>query len=100
MNFVLALSLLASGAFNSILERAFTHVDRREWAEADRSLAEAEADDPVVFAANNLHYLQGRVAEHLGDWSRASSEFSQILPENPLSPLALWHRAQAAAQMR
>jgi soluble lytic murein transglycosylase-like protein len=101
MSFILVLaSALLSTLFDSTTERAFVLAQNNEWAGAASALDQAYADDPVLFAANNFHYLRGRAAENQRDWPRALEEFKQIGPENPLYILAAWHAAKASAELR
>ena len=92
-------SALLSTLFDSTIERAFVLAQNNEWAGVASALDQAYADDPVLFAANNFHYLRGRAAENQREWPRALEEFKQIGPENPLYNLATWHAAKASAEL-
>src|SRR5215469_14908346 len=94
---VMLLMLLLSSLFPVTVERAFERFENHDWAGAGLELDQAAKDDPALFAANNLQYLRGRIAENQLDWTHARIEFSQIMPGNPLRPLALWHEAIATA---
>src|SRR5688572_24023458 len=101
MNHVLTLALaLLSTTFETTIDRAFTAFRNSEWSGAASALDRAYDEDPALFAANNFHYLRGRVAENQRDWKRAQREFGKIEPANPLHKLATWHSALAAARLR
>ena len=57
------LFVFALTPFESSIERAFTAIQNKEWITAAAGLDEAYAEQPAIFAANNFHYLRGRVAE-------------------------------------
>ena len=63
------------------------------------ALDEAYAKDPITFAANNYHYLRGRIAESENNWLRARDEFQKIGSGNPLLPLATFHAARASIKL-
>jgi soluble lytic murein transglycosylase-like protein/TolA-binding protein len=63
-------------------------------------LDEAFADQPEMFAANNLHYLRGRIADRQGDWARAREEFRKVGSGNPLYAVASWHAARLSVRLR
>ncbi len=94
----MVVALTMSGLFPSTIERALTLARNHEWAGAAAALDQAAAEDPALFAANNFHYLRGRLAENQYDWTRARQEFQAIPPGNPLGVLAVWHTAIAAAR--
>jgi tetratricopeptide (TPR) repeat protein len=101
MSFVLALLLLsATTPFESSIDRAFTGIQNSEWPSAAAALDQALNEQPAIFAANNFHYLRGRVAEMQGDWQRAREEFKKIAADNPLYAAASWHAAWASAKLR
>jgi len=93
------LFVFALTPFESSIERAFTAIQNKEWITAAAGLDEAYAEQPTIFAANNFHYLRGRVAEDQGDWQRARDEFRKIAEDNPLHALASWHAARAFARL-
>jgi soluble lytic murein transglycosylase-like protein len=99
MEFVLALLLLIPG-LEPNLERVFQLIESGDWGGAAIVLDQVVLEDPEGFAANNLHYLRGRVAANQKDWSRARSEFAKVSPDNPLRTLAMWQGARAAAELR
>ncbi|HLQ78841.1 MAG TPA: transglycosylase SLT domain-containing protein [Terriglobia bacterium] len=86
-------------SFGSNVESAQTRVQSGDWKGAADSLDAAETADPALFDANNLHYLRGRTAENLKDWSRAGIEFEKLSPGGALRPLAAWHAARAALHL-
>jgi soluble lytic murein transglycosylase-like protein/outer membrane protein assembly factor BamD (BamD/ComL family) len=98
-SWLLLLTAVVETPFVSNVDRAVSHVQSRDWREADAALSKAWADDPSAFDANNLHYLWGRTAEELQDWARALEGFSRIDSKNPLRPLAAWHAARAAMKL-
>ncbi len=100
MHFVLLLTLVSSTVFTPTVERAFSLFRSADWAGAASALDQAHADDSELFAANNLHYLRGRIAELQADWMRARDEFTRLAPANPLYSLATWHAARASARLR
>src|SRR3954454_16624077 len=97
---VMVLILLSSGLFPSSVDRAFDRVEHRDWNGAAQALDQAATDDPALFAANNLPYLRGRIAENQFDWPRARTEFSRIPASNSLRPLAAWHQALASGHIQ
>jgi soluble lytic murein transglycosylase-like protein len=100
MTFVLVLaSILVQTSFETTIERAFTLIKNKDWPGAADSLDEAGSIAPDLYAANNFHYLRGRVAESQRDWQRALDEFKQISADNPLYTIAAWHAAGAAARL-
>src|SRR5687767_3447423 len=100
MNFVLLLApVLLWITFEATIDRAFTLIRNSEWSGAAAALDQAYAEDPVLFSANNFHYLRGRVAEHERDWNRARQEFTKVGSGNPLHELATWHAARASANL-
>jgi len=100
MSFVLTLLVLSAlTPFESNVDRAFTGIQNSEWTSAASALDEALAVDPAIFAANNFHYLRGRVAENQGDWQRAREEFKQIQSDNPLYSVAMWRAGRASAKL-
>jgi soluble lytic murein transglycosylase-like protein len=100
MNALLMLVLpLAGLIFVPAVEQALNLAQNREWHAAAEALDRAYAEDPVLFGANNLHYLRGRVAEAQNDWGRAVEEFGRVSGKNPLRPLAAWRGAMAAAKI-
>src|SRR5215510_2144417 len=99
MSFALTLILLFATPFESSVDRAVTCIQNNDLTAAAAALDEAYADQPAVFAANNLHYLRGRVAESQGDWRRAREAFSQITKDNPLYAIATWRAARASAKL-
>jgi soluble lytic murein transglycosylase len=99
MYLVLLLSLFSSTVFTPTVERAFSLFKTGDWAAAASALDEAYSDDPELFAANNLHYLRGRIAESQNDWARARTEFEKVTAENPLYALAMWHAARSAVRL-
>ena len=100
MYFVLLLPLLLSTVFTPTVERAFSLFRDADLPGAASALDQAYADDPELFAANNLHYLRGRIAETQMDWARAKSEFTALTSENPLYPLAMWHAARVSVRLQ
>ncbi len=100
MFFVLLLAILASPGFEPAIERAFAAIQNNEWAGAASALDQALAEDSRVFAANNFHYLRGRIAENQREWGRAREEFQKIPAGNPLQPLAAWHAARASVRLQ
>ena len=101
MSFVLAFLLIFGPTpFESKIDRAFLGIQNNDWAAAAAALDEAHAEQPMTFAANNFHYLRGRVAENQGDWQRSLQEFKQVGSNNPLYAVALWHAARASAKLR
>ena len=90
---------IAETPFESSVDQALGLAQNRDWKGAMTVLDRAWASDPTAFEANNLHYLRGRVAEEQKDWGRASEEFGQIGPRNPLRALASWHGANAAMRL-
>ena len=100
MSFVLTLLLvLAATPFESTIDRAFTNLRNNDWMNAGSALDEAYTADPLMFEANNFHYLRGRVAENQSDWMRARQEFERVAIDNPLHALASWHAAKAAIRL-
>src|SRR5262245_37471739 len=100
MSFVLTLLFLwATTPFETSIDRAHAAIQNNDWHAAAASLDEAKSQDPAMFAANNFHYLRGRVAENEGQWERAREEFKQIGVNNPLYALGLWHAARASAKL-
>jgi soluble lytic murein transglycosylase-like protein/TolA-binding protein len=101
MSFVVTLLLLLGPtSFELKIDQAYSQIESQDWNGAAVTLDQAGAEQPAMFAANNFHYLRGRVAEHQGDWVRAKQEFAQIASDNPLYPLALWHYAVVATKLR
>ena len=100
MHFVLLLTLLSSTVFAPTVERAFSMLKSADWAGTAAALDHAYSDDPGLFAANNLHYLRGRIAERQGNWTKAKEEFTKLSETNPLYTLATWHAARASAHLR
>jgi soluble lytic murein transglycosylase-like protein len=101
MSFVLTLLLAyAAAPLQTHLEQAFAGFQSNNWQAAAAALDAAQSEQPALFAANNLHYLRGRVAESLGDWQRAREEFKLAGQNNPLSAPALWRAARASAKLR
>jgi soluble lytic murein transglycosylase-like protein len=100
MNSMVIVTLVLSSLFSQIIERAFTLVQNRDWPAAAAALDEAAADDSALFAANNLSYLRGRIAETSSDWSRAREEFLKIPQGHSLRPLAAWHAAMVSLQLK
>ena len=98
LTFTLSLLLLPA-SFLSSLEEAWTHYESRELVSALDALDRAYAADPDLFSANNLDYLRGRIVELQNDWNASDSKFSKIGPQNPLYPMALWHRARALIEL-
>jgi len=96
----LLLTLFVSDIFVPAVDRAFTLAANRDWTGAAQALDQAAADDPMLFVANSLPYLRGRIAENQQDWTRSRSEFAKIGQENPLHPLAVWHTAVASAHVQ
>lgn len=92
-------SILLQTSFESTVDHAFTFIRNNNWVSASSALDEAYVEAPRLFAANNFHYLRGRVAENQRDWHRALEEFKQIAPENPLYKIAAWHAARASARL-
>jgi len=100
MSFVLVLwPVLVSMVFESTIDRAVMLARNSDWAGAASALDEAYIEDPTSFAANNLHYLRGRVSESQRDWAHALEEFQKIGPENPLYAQAVWHAARISVQL-
>jgi tetratricopeptide (TPR) repeat protein len=99
MNSMVIVILVLSGLFPQIIERAFNSFQQRDWPSAAAALDEAAVDDSATYAANNLAYLRGRVAENQSDWARSLKEFQSIGSDNPLRPLAVWHAAAAALRL-
>src|SRR5947208_5939 len=100
MSFLLTLLLVfAATPFESSIERAFAGIQNNEWKAAASALDQAYALDPVTFAANNFHYLRGRVAASEKDWQRARDEFKKVGTGNPLNALATFHAAQVSAKL-
>jgi soluble lytic murein transglycosylase-like protein/TolA-binding protein len=100
MSLVLTLlSLWAATPFETSIDRAHAAIQNDEWHAAAASLDEARAQDSALFAANNFHYLRGRVAENEGQWERAREEFKRIGVNNPLYALSLWRAARASAKL-
>jgi soluble lytic murein transglycosylase len=97
---VILLPLLTANTFATSIEQAFAFTQMHEWNAAASVLDQAYAEDPSPFGANNLHYLRGRIAENQDDWGRARAEFETIVVGNPLRPLAAWHLARAAIELR
>jgi tetratricopeptide (TPR) repeat protein len=93
------LLVLATTPFESTIDRAFTQIQNNDWAGAASALDQAASEQPDLFAANNFHYLRGRVAENQGDWRRAREEFAQAVQNNPLATVALWHSARASSKL-
>src|SRR5205814_8235137 len=96
---VIILPLLTANVFASDLDHALALAQNKEWAAAASVLDQAVAEDAASFAANNLHYLRGRIAENQKEWSRALSEFEAIELGNPLHDLALLHAAKASLHL-
>jgi len=90
---------IAETPFQSSVDQALGLTQNRDWNGAMALLDRAWTADPVAFDTNNLHYLRGRIAEEQKDWARATDEFAQIGPKNPLRPLAVWHAANAAMRL-
>jgi soluble lytic murein transglycosylase-like protein/TolA-binding protein len=100
MTFVLVLaSILIQTSFESTVDHASTLIRNNDPAGAAAVLDQAQTEYPDLFAANNLHYLRGRIAEDQRDWQRALEEFKQIGADNPLYALAVWHAAKASARL-
>jgi soluble lytic murein transglycosylase len=100
MSFVLTLLFaVAVTPFESKIEKAFTGIQNSDWTAAAAALDEAFAEQPAIFAANNFHYLRGRVAESQGEWRRATEEFKRVGRNSPLYAPALWHAARSSAKM-
>jgi soluble lytic murein transglycosylase-like protein/lipopolysaccharide biosynthesis regulator YciM len=101
MSIVLTLILLAATTpFESNIDRAFAGIQNSEWLSAAAALDQAFNEQPGIFAANNFHYLRGRVAETQGDWQRARDEFKKIAADNPLYAAAIWHAAWSSMKLR
>jgi len=101
MSFALTLLfVLATTPFESRIDQAFNALQKNDWTATAAALDDAYAADAPLFAANNFHYLRGRVAETQGDWRRAVTEFKQVAQNNPLYVSALWHTARASAKLR
>jgi len=101
MSFLLTLLVLvAANPFESKIEEAFAGIRSNDWTSAAASLDGAYSEQPAMFAANNFHYLRGRIAENQGDWRRARDEFKKAATNNPLYPAAMWHAARSAAKLR
>jgi soluble lytic murein transglycosylase-like protein len=96
---MLAFLLLQTSSFESIVDRAFVHIRNNDWAAAASQLDVAKDTDSSLFAANNFHFLRGRIAENQRDWQRALEEFKQIQSYNPLYTISAWHAARAAARL-
>src|ERR1043165_5607822 len=92
--------LLAATPFESKIEQAFAGMHNNDWTSAAAALDGAYAEQPAMFAANNFHYLRGRIAENQGDWQRARDEFKKTAGNNPLYPVAIWHAARSSAKLR
>ncbi|HEX5000141.1 MAG TPA: transglycosylase SLT domain-containing protein [Terriglobia bacterium] len=86
------------GAFWSEIDRAFESVRAGDADAAASALDRAAADNPELFAANNLHYLRGRLAEDRNEWDEARKQFAAVSRDNPLRPLAAWREARLAAR--
>jgi len=100
MTFVLVLaSILLQTSFETTVDRTSTLIRNNDPSAAAAVLDQAQTENPDAFAANNLHYLRGRVAEDQRDWQRAAEEFKQISADNPLYALAAWHAAKAFARL-
>lgn len=100
MSFLLSLLLIATlTPFESTIDSVFKSVDNNDWAAVASALDQAYASDPATFEANSLHYLRGRAAENLSDWTRARDEFQKVGAGNPLRALATWHAARAAIKL-
>src|SRR5262245_14307802 len=101
MSFVLTLLMaLAVTPFESTIDRAFAGIQNNDWPAAAAALDQAILEDPEVFAANNFHYLRGRIAESQNDLARAREEFKKIPSNSPLYATASWHAARASAKLR
>ena len=96
---LLLLLTITETPFQSSVDQALGMAQSHDWKGAMNALDRAWTDDPTAFEANNLHYLRGRIAEEQKDWGRASDEFGQIGPKNPLRALAAWHGANAAMRL-
>jgi soluble lytic murein transglycosylase-like protein/TolA-binding protein len=96
---LLLLLTIAESPFESSVDQAMTMAQNRDWKGAMTALDRAWSENPTAFDANNLHYLRGRIAEEQKDWAKASDEFAQIGPRNPLRALAVWHDAKASLQL-
>src|SRR5690242_21685672 len=92
---LIVLPLLTAKLFAADLDHAFALVQNHDWAAAAAALDQVVAEDPASFAANNLQYLRGRIAENQNDWPRALAEFEKVEP-GFLRPLAALHAARAA----
>jgi hypothetical protein len=100
MTLVLVLaSILLQTSFETTVDRASTLIRNNYPSAAAAVLDQAQTEYPDLFAANNLHYLRGRIAEDQRDWQRAVEEFKQIGADNPLYTLAAWHAAKASARL-
>jgi soluble lytic murein transglycosylase-like protein/outer membrane protein assembly factor BamD (BamD/ComL family) len=94
------LSPLFGGAgFSTDLERAFELVRAKDASGAASLLDAVALDNPELFAANNLYYLRGRLAEDQKNWEDARRYFSAVKAGNPLRPFAAWREAMAAARL-
>jgi soluble lytic murein transglycosylase len=93
------LLVLATTPFQSKIDQAFAAIQNNDWTAAASALDEASAEQPAMFAANNFHYLRGRIAESQGDWRRATQEFKQLQENNPLYSVAMWRSARASAKL-
>jgi len=91
--------IASEGIFGTKLDEARNRVQAADWIGAASSLDAANTADPAKFAANNLSYLRGRVAENLMDWNRAADEFQKIPQGGALRPLAVWHAARAVIHL-
>ncbi len=87
------------GNFNDFPAPRETAFQNNDSFSAASALDQAYAADAAIFAANNFHYLRGRVAESQNDWARARDEFKKAGSGNPLGPLAAWHAAQASVKL-
>jgi len=100
MSFLTLLFVLAATPFQPSIDRAFAEIQNKQWVAAAVALDQAYAEEPAIFAANNFHYLRGRVAENQNDWRRAREEYRKIADNNPIYPLATWRAARASTQLR
>ena len=89
-------AFITQDAFESNFRQAQASYQAGDLQNAASALDQAASADSGRFDANNLHYLQGRIAEKQQDWNRAAAEFNRIPPGNVLRPLAAWHGAHAA----
>jgi soluble lytic murein transglycosylase-like protein/TolA-binding protein len=96
----IVLPLLIANVFASSLDQAFALAQNKDWNGAAGALDRAFTEDPASFAANNLHYLRGRIAENQNDWKRALAEFQDIDSANALRPLATLHAALASIHLQ